>query len=79
MVVGGGASAVQHLGEIEEPFRPWRPGDEDDDGPDFGPDEDDDGPGYAHDVDGSDARRADETDAQLDADDQPEPTEDKAA
>ena len=30
-----------YQGEIEEPFRPWRPGDEDeDDGPDFGPDED---------------------------------------
>lgn len=69
-----------YQGEIEPPFRPWRPGDEDeDDGPDFGPDDDDDGHGYVHDVDGPDARRADEHDAQLDADDQPKPIEDEAA
>ena len=31
-----------YQGEIEAPFRPWRPGDEDDDDlPDFGPDDDD--------------------------------------
>ena len=45
-----------YQGEIEPPYKPWRPGDDEDD---------DDGPGYVHDVDGPAARRADEDDARI--------------